>query len=82
MSDSNDANAKKKTVRNCDIIHIKIKFFYTRGNTPKRKQDGGAHFRNFAPWQRATQQDDLRLANKRYSRVMVVQNNKVRKIIT
>ena len=29
--DSNDANTKKKTVRNCDIIHIKIKsFLYSR----------------------------------------------------
>ena len=41
-SDSNNAKTKKKAIRNCDIINIKIKsLLYTRGNTSKRKRDGG-----------------------------------------
>ena len=40
VSDSNYAKTKKKAVRNCDIINIKIKSLLYCGNTSKRKRDG------------------------------------------
>ena len=37
---------------------LKVNLFYTRGNAPKRKRDGVAHFRYFVPEHWAIQQDD------------------------
>ena len=42
--ESNNAKTKKKTVRNCDIINIKIKSSLYSVDTLKCKRDGGPIF--------------------------------------
>ena len=55
VSDSNNAKTKKKAVRNCDIINLKIKSLLCSREYTEALTRWRAHFRNFAPGHWATQ---------------------------